>query len=104
LRGGSRGEASELVFASVPPDVWEKGPAAANAWIEAHLPKSPDDSVEDDDYLLRDRRSFEKWLNTQEPAVAVAFAVRVAMRALPLTVYAARRYFKWVNWPERLRR
>jgi hypothetical protein len=38
LRGGSRGEAYELVFASVPPDVWDRGPAAANAWIKAHLP------------------------------------------------------------------
>ena len=37
LRGGSRGEAYELVFASVPPDVLDKGPAAANAWIRAHL-------------------------------------------------------------------
>ncbi len=39
LRGGSRGEAYELVFASVPLEVWEKGPAAANAWIKVHLPK-----------------------------------------------------------------
>ncbi len=38
LRGGSRGEAYELVFASAPQDVWDKGPAAANAWIKAHLP------------------------------------------------------------------
>ena len=28
LRGGSRGEASELVFASVPKEEWDKGPAA----------------------------------------------------------------------------
>ncbi len=41
LRGGSRGEAHEFVFASVPPDVWDKGPAAANAWIREHLPKDP---------------------------------------------------------------
>ena len=39
LRGGSRGEAYELVFASVPADVWAEGPAAANAWIREHLPK-----------------------------------------------------------------
>ena len=39
LRGGSRGEAHELVFANVPPEVWDEGPAAANAWIEEHLPK-----------------------------------------------------------------
>jgi len=41
LRGGSRGETYEVIFASVPPDVWEKGPAAANAWIRGHLPKGP---------------------------------------------------------------
>ncbi len=44
LRGGSRGEAYEFVFASVPLDVWDKGPAPANQWIRAHLPKRTDDS------------------------------------------------------------
>jgi len=39
LRGVSRGEDYELVFASVPLDVWDKGPAAANAWIKANLPE-----------------------------------------------------------------
>jgi TIR domain len=39
LRGGSRGEAYELVFANVPQEEWGKGPPAANAWIKAHLPK-----------------------------------------------------------------
>jgi hypothetical protein len=38
LRGGSRGEAYELVFASTPQEIWDRGPAAANAWIKAHLP------------------------------------------------------------------
>ena len=42
LRGGSRGEAYELVFATVPQDEWDKGAAAANAWIKAHLPKAPE--------------------------------------------------------------
>jgi hypothetical protein len=40
LRGGSRGKDYELVFASVPAEEWDKGPAAANAWIKAHLPKA----------------------------------------------------------------
>ena len=31
LRGRTRGEAYEAVFASVPQDVWARGPAAANA-------------------------------------------------------------------------
>jgi hypothetical protein len=34
----SRGEAYELVFATVPEEVWDKGPAAANRWIKEHLP------------------------------------------------------------------
>lgn len=38
LAGRSRGEDYELVFASVPEAEWDKGPAAANAWIKAHLP------------------------------------------------------------------
>jgi hypothetical protein len=41
LRGGSDGEAYEFVFVSAPPDVWDKGPAAANAWIKEHLPTDP---------------------------------------------------------------
>jgi hypothetical protein len=40
LRGGSRGEHSELVFTSVPQEEWDKGPATANAWIKAHLPNA----------------------------------------------------------------
>ena len=39
MRGVSRGEEYELVFASVPLEVWDKGPAAANVWIREHLPK-----------------------------------------------------------------
>lgn len=40
LRGVSHGEDYELVFASVPEEEWDKGAAAANAWIKARLPKS----------------------------------------------------------------
>ena len=40
LRGVSRGEAYDLVFASAPQAEWEKGPAAANAWIKARLPNA----------------------------------------------------------------
>ena len=42
LAGRTRGEAHELVFASVPLAEWDKGPAAANAWIKQHLPKQPE--------------------------------------------------------------
>ncbi len=45
LRGGSRGEAVERVFATVPPEVWDKGPAAANAWIKARLPQPKEDDL-----------------------------------------------------------
>ena len=41
LRGGSRGEYYKLVFASVPQEEWDKGPAAANAWIKAQLTLRP---------------------------------------------------------------
>jgi len=37
FRGGSRGEAHELVFASVPQELWDEGPAAANGWINKRL-------------------------------------------------------------------
>jgi hypothetical protein len=45
LRGKSRGENYELIFASVPPEEWGKGPRAANAWIRAHLPRSESDNL-----------------------------------------------------------
>jgi hypothetical protein len=38
LRGVPRGEAYDLVFATVPQAEWDKGPAGANAWIKARLP------------------------------------------------------------------
>ena len=37
----SRGEAYELVFATVPEEVWKEGYAAANRWIKEHLPPEP---------------------------------------------------------------
>jgi hypothetical protein len=46
LDGGSRGEPYEWVFAAVPLATWDEGPAAANAWIKAHLSKDPDPSSE----------------------------------------------------------
>ena len=54
LRGGSRGEDYELVFASVPQGVWDKGPATANAWIREHLPKRPE-ATTPADHLSRNR-------------------------------------------------
>jgi hypothetical protein len=40
LLGVSRGKDYDLVFATVPREEWDKGPAVANAWIKAHLPKT----------------------------------------------------------------
>jgi hypothetical protein len=40
LRGGSRGEAYEIVFAVPPPKLLDWGAAAANAWIRERLPKA----------------------------------------------------------------
>ena len=48
LRGGTRGEPHEFVFANVPLEAWERGPAAANAWIREHLPKGSGGSMPSD--------------------------------------------------------
>ena len=45
LRGKSRGENYELIFANVPPEEWDKGPRAANAVVcdcRDHLPLQRD--------------------------------------------------------------
>jgi hypothetical protein len=85
LRGGSRGEAYELVFASVPQEEWDKGPAAANAWIKRKIRLT---EVGDPHALIdfHDRRSFEKWLEGQEPNVPVLLATRAALRVLPVAI------------------
>jgi hypothetical protein len=42
LKGAlSRGEGYELIFATVPIEVWDEGPEAANRWIKEHLPPEP---------------------------------------------------------------
>ncbi len=85
LSGGPREGAYEIVFASVPQAEWDKGPAAANAWIKAQLQASeanlPRERVD-----FHDRNSFEKWLEGQEPNVPVLLATRAALRALPASV------------------
>src|SRR5208283_3850185 len=37
LRGGPVPEESDLTYTGVPPEKWDEGPAAANAWIKAEL-------------------------------------------------------------------
>jgi hypothetical protein len=71
LRGGSRGEDYELVFASVPVEEWDKGPAAANAWIRAHLPQSePGDFKELADGLKQQAALYTFRLSDGRIAVA----------------------------------
>ena len=83
LRGVSRGEAYELAFVNVPKEEWDKGPAAANRWIREHLsPRAaPGHSAS-----IRDPESLRRWLEHQAPDVAVAIAVRSALRAAPLAI------------------
>jgi hypothetical protein len=52
LTGRAQSEDYELVFASVPNEVWDRGPAAANRWIKEHLPKQDMSSSESDEELL----------------------------------------------------
>ncbi len=84
LRGVSRGEAYELVFASVPLDVWDKGPTAANAWIKERLPgeKSP---------KIGDAFSLDAWLSAQTRETAIVMAVRAALRVAPLAARITRK-------------
>jgi hypothetical protein len=83
LRGGWRGEAYEHVFVNVPKEEWDKGPAAANLWIKAHLPPPSDGSVPE----ITDEKSLSVWLNTQGREVVVAIAARAALRSVPLIAY-----------------
>ncbi len=86
LRGGTRGEDYELVFATVPEEEWDKGPAAANEWIHDHLPLRPDPATKPGP--IRDRESLERWLLGQTPEASMAIAARAALRAVPLAARA----------------
>ena len=70
LRGVSRGEAYELVFASVPQEEWDKGPATANAWIKAHLSPSMDDNLKERDGLKQQAALYTFRLADDRIAVA----------------------------------
>ncbi len=79
LRGGSRDEDYELIFASVPRDEWDKGPAAANAWIKAHLPER-DDALPRIDVDVRDQASLEAWLKVAPGDVVTTLTARALLR------------------------
>jgi hypothetical protein len=70
LRGSSTGEEYELVFASVPEEEWDKGPAAANAWIKAHLPRSKDDDLSAGDSLKQQAALYA--FRVEDGRIAVA--------------------------------
>jgi hypothetical protein len=86
LRGGSRGKEYELVFANVPQEEWEKGPAAANGWIKANLPMAPTTREGEAAPQIRSQVALREWLEGQSTQTSVAIAVRSALRVLPLTI------------------
>ena len=91
LRGGSRGDDFELVFASVPLDVWDSGPAAANVWIREHLPRLPIDESHAKP-VISDKELLEAWLSGQSREAAIAIAARAALRVAPLAVRLSRNH------------
>jgi hypothetical protein len=86
LKGGPVPEAIELVYATVPPEKWDEGPAAANAWIKEQLQLLREETKEEEAFEaleFRDFESFEVWLRTQPREVAVILTARTALRLLP---------------------
>jgi hypothetical protein len=101
LRGGSRGEEYELVFASVPQEEWDKGPAAVNTWIKDHLPE--ENGVAHIKDALDEQKALEIQLGAQSPGAAIAIAARATARMLPLLVDQSRgRYTTPEAFPRRM--
>ncbi len=86
LRGGSRAKEYELVFANVPSKVWEKGPAAANAWIKEHLSGLGDEDRNSAEPEIDDEESLRTLLGERTREEVIAVAARVALRVVPVAV------------------
>ena len=71
MRGVSRGEVHELIFATVPLEIWDKGERAANAWIKEHLSPLPSITSERE---IGDAHSLELWLANKDRRVAAGIA------------------------------
>jgi hypothetical protein len=91
LQGGWRGEDYEHVFVNLPKEEWDQGPAAANAWIRQNLPPRPDEGQQRVEAEISDIESLEAWLKGQSREVAIAIAVRAALRVMPLAARIARK-------------
>ena len=86
LEGRSDPEEVELVYATVPLEKWNAGPAAANAWVKEQLQRLREEKREEEasePLDFRDFDSFEVWLRTQAREVAVILTARAAQRLLP---------------------
>jgi hypothetical protein len=86
LRGGWRGDQYEQVFVNLPEEEWDAGPAEANAWIRQNLPPRPDEGQQRVEAEISDIESLDAWLKGQSREVAIAIAVRAALRVTPLAV------------------
>ncbi len=69
--------------------MWDQGPAAANAWIKAHLPDAPVRPAIGNEGVIRDEASLEAWLKGEPPEAAFALAARMLMRSW---LYASERW------------
>lgn len=85
LKGGPVPEEIELVYATVPPEKWDEGPPAANAWIAEQLAKL--EQPEDLD-SLRPSPAFDFFLSYSTPDETFARFIDDVLRQAGHTVFA----------------